>query len=194
MARLTANDAREAGRRQGATASVEAQLTEPGAAPYIATPKDIDSKYHNRRTWSPIFHRHFDSAAEMRFAETVLHPRRVAGEISDLKCQARVDLLNCMHMIVDFSYTEDGGRTVWHEFKGQPTGRWVLQRKVWEELGPGEYRVSFADRPDLVIFPVPGPRVICRVLQYLEADYADHRGNRTAIRRMLTDRNNTEGA
>ena len=193
MARLTANDAREAGRRQGATASVEAQLADKGAPPYIATPKDDGGKYHNRDTWSPIFHRHFDSAAECRFAETVLHPRRVAGEISDLQCQARVDLLNCMHMIVDFRYIEDG-RPIWHEFKGAKTGRWVLQRKVWEELGPGEYRVSFADRPDLVIFPVPGPRVICRVLQYLEADYADHRGNRTAIRRMLTDRNNTEGA
>ena len=103
-----------------------------------------ESKYHSKRAWSEAFQRTMHSVAEAKFGDW-LYDKVYRGEITDLKPQARVLLLGCVVMVVDFFYREDG-EPIWHEFKGFATAKWKLQKKLWEQVGPGEYRVTYPRR------------------------------------------------
>ncbi len=127
------------------------------------------NKFNAKRTYSDVIGRHFHSDAERRFAE-VLWWRQEAGEISDLTFQCSVKLLGCIAMRPDFRYVEDG-ETIWHEFKGFATDKWRLQKKVWEQVGPGEYRISYERKNGYrtdVIFPQPGDELVALVQKHLQ--------------------------
>ena len=113
----------------------------------------------------------FHSDAERRYGEKLWLMEK-AGEISDLKFQVRVRLLGLIPMIVDFRYNE-GGETIWHEYKGLETSAWRLQRKVWELFGPGHYRVTHMKGRDEDIYPKPSAEVIRMVLRHLLKEYED---------------------
>ncbi len=98
------------------------------------------NKYHARKTYSEVLGRTFHSDAERRYGE-YLYARQMAGEISDLDFQSRVQLLPKINLIVDFFYRE-GDEPVWDEFKGPNTGRWLMQKRLWAQFGPGVYRIT----------------------------------------------------
>ena len=117
----------------------------PGAKAYVdatelAERRSKGAKYRNKRTRSEILNRNFHSDGERRMAE-YLYAMEQDGDISDLKFQVSVTLLGCVTMRPDFSYIEDG-ELIHHEFKGFPTDTWRLQKKLWSQVGPTEYRVS----------------------------------------------------
>jgi hypothetical protein len=134
-------------------------------------PERGQSKYHANRTFSEVFHRQFHSDAERRYAEH-LHWLQEKGKISGLELQKRVKLMGCVTMLVDFYYIEDGSE-VWNEFKGFPTDKWKLQVKLWEQVGPGEYRVTREVKSDRFdpyrhdrIFPKPSQELIDQIKPY----------------------------
>lgn len=103
------------------------------------------SKYKNRRTWSVLCGRWFDSAAECRYGEH-LYAREANGEICDLQYQVPVRLevngVKVAGLRVDFSYVEDG-ELIWCEFKGLETPTWRHKKKLWSACGPGTLIVVY---------------------------------------------------
>lgn len=160
---------------EGLRAKVNRQLAKddarlPGAAPYVSGPKK--SKYKNRRTYSEIIGRNFDSDGERRMGEWLFAMEK-DGEISDIKYQVRVTLLGCVTMVVDFSYVEDDA-LIHHEFKGLAMDTWRLQKKLWGLVGPTEYRVSKAHQlwPAVdSIRPKPSDELCLYVLRHVLASY-----------------------
>jgi len=130
------------------------------------------SKYKNKRTYSDIIGRNFHSDAERRYGE-FLWGRQEAGEIRDLAFQKRVKLLGAVTMIVDFYYFDnDLGDWVYDEYKGFETDKWRLQKKLWEQVGPGIYRVTRSQSNFTVIYPKPSDELIGIVLRHLAEEFA----------------------
>ncbi len=122
-------------------------------SPIRRTPKP---KYGNRRCWSNLTKRWFDSAAEMRYGDH-LFARQCNGEIRDLEFQVNVPLVIGGVRLglsrVDFKYYEHRWRGqqreqwVWDEFKGFETDVWKLKKKLWAAGGgPGMLRVTKANK------------------------------------------------
>ncbi len=166
MTPITRKEALELAKRTGMGEEAMSRQLQ-GAAPYIEPPPK-QKKYKNKSTYSDIVGRNFHSAMEARFAEE-LWARQEAGEISELSYQVKVTLLGCVVMRPDFRYVEDG-ETIWHEFKGFATDSWRLQRKLWSQVGPGEYRVTYHKKPMDIIRPAPSSELIAYVLRHLLRD------------------------
>ena len=107
-------------------------------------------KYGNQRTYSMLCKRHFDSAAEARYADH-LFARQENGEIRGLEFQVKVHFsvqgvdLGITHR-VDFRYIELTNIPLWvgdppllvhDEYKGKKTSDWVLKKKLYA-AGAGE--------------------------------------------------------
>lgn len=141
--------------------------------------KKTGNKYGARRTRSVITGHVYHSDDERRYAEH-LYAREIGGEIIQLDEQVRVKLLGgAVTMIVDFRYVEDG-RTVYNEFKGFATSKWILQRKVWEQVGPGLYRITRRVPSDKFnqwrhdeITPRPNRELLDQMRPWLEAEDPD---------------------
>ena len=106
-------------------------------------------KYRNRRTFSALSKRWFDSAAECRYADH-LYARQENGEIEGLRYQVKVplvinDVVLGISLRVDFMYFDkDLGVVVYDEFKGYATREWKLKKKLWAAgAGPGVLRVTY---------------------------------------------------
>ena len=133
------------------------------------------NKYNAKRTYSDRLSHNFHSAAECRYAEHLLD-RQDRGEIEGLELQRREKLLGVVTMIVDFFYIEDG-QPVWNEYKGFATDRWRLQRGIWAQVGPGEYRVTREAKRDPIhpyrhtrIFPRPNAALHNELVRLLQAE------------------------
>jgi len=154
---------KKAGKTQ---AEIAAQLG--GGAPDLPKP----NKYNAKSTRSDIIGRNFHSGAERRYAEW-LYARQQNGEIENLQFQMHVKLLGIIGMIVDFYYVEDG-EPVWDEFKGKEMAPWRQQVKLWEQVGPGRYRVTkeVRGRFETVkdIYPNPNAELRRIVLKAILAD------------------------
>lgn len=140
--------------------------------------KNPGNKYGAKQTRSDILDRVFHSDAERRYGQH-LHARQQAGEIEGLRFQVRVQLAVGGPMIVDFFFYEDG-EPVWNEFKGFATPKWREQRRRWEQLGPGEYRVTREKRSDPIhpwrherIFPRPSDKLIAAIDPFIDEYRAD---------------------
>jgi hypothetical protein len=90
--------------------------------------KKPERKYHNVPTNG------FDSKREAkRFSELKLLER--AGQISELQCQVRIELIpkneheSAVHWKADFIYCENG-EEVWEDCKGVRTKDYVIKRKI----------------------------------------------------------------
>ncbi len=160
-------------RRTGATkAEIDTALGDAptrGPLPYAQkgqSGQDRQRSYGAKRTFSRLIGRNFSSNFERRIADR-LWRRQEAGEISDLTFQPRVTLLGCVRMVPDFRYVEDD-RVIHHEAKGFANDRWRMQRKLWAQLGPTEYRVTHQKGTDEVITPRPSDELIELVQRYLK--------------------------
>ena len=74
-----------------------------------------------------------------------LQALQAAGEISNLKYQQTVTLLNTplgrISLCTDFEYEKDGVMH-WEDSKGVGTPRWRMLRQIWSLCGPGPLVVS----------------------------------------------------
>jgi len=161
-------------KRSDLSERVQAQIAaqEKCADPYISKTPTKDgarTKYGNSRTYCEIIGRTFDSLWERTVARR-LWARQQAGEISDLTFQVTVDLLGCVRMRPDFQYVEDGV-LITHEAKGLETPQYRLQRKLWEVVGPTEYRISYQKKADMIIFPEPSKGIQAFVARQFVRDY-----------------------
>ena len=106
------------------------------------------TKYHNRRCWSALLKRHFDSEAERKYGEH-LFARQMNGEISDLAFQVRWDCevngvrIGNRYMRLDFRYFDGQlAEMVWDDYKGFATPEWKLKADIWAAGGPGVLRIT----------------------------------------------------
>lgn len=95
------------------------------------------SKYGNRRSWSPVCNRTFDSLAERKWGED-LRLLEQAGEISDVRYQVRFplvvgDIKICTY-VADFCWTEKNGTRVTADAKGFVTKEYRLKAKLMQAL------------------------------------------------------------
>jgi len=148
----------------------QAEIAEQLGGPAVEIPKP--NKFNANSTRSDIIGRNFHSGAERRYAEW-LYAREQNGEIEGLEFQKRVKLLGIIGMIVDFYYIE-GGEPIWDEFKGMEMASWKQQAKLWEQVGPGHYRVTKERRGrfETVVDIYPNPNAELRriVLRAILAD------------------------
>ena len=105
------------------------------------------NKYHAVRTNG------FDSKAEAAWAQN-LKNRQMAGEISDLTFQHKVELCPGVTWKVDFSYTERG-HTVFSEVKGKETADYRVKKKLWKAFG--KHRLIIVKNGKEVEVIPPGP-------------------------------------
>ena len=168
MTAISRDDARKFLKRAGvAPEHIDRQLGEVGEPiPKPTRPSTRERSYGAQRTYSDMIGRNFASNFERRVAEK-LWLRQKGGEISDLVFQPRVKLLGCISMVPDFRYVEDG-QLIHHEAKGFADDRWRLQKAVWAQVGPGQYRVSRQKGPDEIIFPWPSDELIRLVWNWLK--------------------------
>ena len=125
--------------------------------------------------YSDLIGRRFDSDGERRLGE-FLFKRQEHGEITGLVFQKREHLAICVSpMLVDFFYFEDE-EPIWHEFKQFIDPKWIANKKVWEQIGPGEYRISNGKmshgrtRANEVIWPRPSQMLIDIMRPFIEDD------------------------
>lgn len=63
------------------------------------------------------------------------------GELSDLQCQATVNLTEAnVKYVADFAATRRG-ENVWFEAKGVETASWRIKRRLWQVYGPGRLEI-----------------------------------------------------
>ena len=114
------------------------------------------SKYKNRRCYSVLLDRYFDSEAERRYGEH-LYAREQNGEIADLqfqvrwRCQVNGVRIGRRCMYLDFRYFDKQlAEYVWDDFKGYLTPQWALKRDLWKVDGPGLLRITRERKGQLV--------------------------------------------
>jgi hypothetical protein len=98
------------------------------------------NKYGAKRTCPAWSKQAFASKGEAERA-TQLHFLRLAGEISDLHFQKKVNVIDGLDWKVDFQYTEKG--TVWIEdFKGVEDARFKIIKKLWPIHGTYPLKIT----------------------------------------------------
>lgn len=113
-----------------ARAAAEAVLT-------ATAPAKRANKYNAKRSeWQG---RMYDSKAE-RDRRIHLANLEMAGEVSEIKEQDCVELLDGLKYKADFSYME-AGRRVYEDVKGVMQERFRVICKVWAHFGPGPLRI-----------------------------------------------------
>lgn len=131
-----------------------------GPAPY-ASKRARANAYGAKKCESGFLKQKYDSRGERGLA-TRLWAREHDGKITDLQRQVRVELVPGFVMKVDFTYIEDGER-IYHEYKGFADQRWHMQIALWQQIGPGEYRVTMQKGADKVIRPKPCEALVQRI-------------------------------
>lgn len=102
----------------------------------------------------------FDSKLESSLHDHLLMLEK-AGEIRDIKCQARVKLTEAeIVYIPDFSAIDvKTGQLVFYEAKGAETDVWLIKKKLWRFYGHGILFIFKGRAPKLslveVIIPKP---------------------------------------
>jgi hypothetical protein len=79
----------------------------------------------------------------------VLHLRKKAGEIKDIKVEDHIYLTDArIGYVVDFRCTTSDGKLFWVEAKGHPNDTWAIKKKLWRIYGPGPLEIWMGTHQD----------------------------------------------